>query len=151
MNRLTTLLSVLFFSLACAGGSGYSELAEEECAIPSDATPCDRCFMETCATQCKECVDDATCYECGSSDTVDEAACSSNEQVALLLTCYLTADCAQACMGEPPPDPSKPPRVGKGRKSGGGRGGKAKSPPADGGDGGGGEGKSGKGGKHKGG
>lgn len=143
MNRITALLTVLFLSLAC-GSSGYSELAEEECAVPSDATDCDRCFLEACATQCRECVDNETCYACTSSDTVDEATCSSNEQVALLLTCVLTADCAQACMGEPPPDPNKPPRIGKGRKHGGKAGKGSKSGDGD-GDGKAGKGKAGKG------
>ncbi|MCA9494003.1 MAG: hypothetical protein KC621_28945 [Myxococcales bacterium] len=143
MNRITALLTVLFLSLAC-GSSGYSELAQDYCGVPPDATDCDRCIIDACGTQCMECVDDETCFSCINDDAPDDATCTSNEQAALLLTCVLTADCMNACMGEPPPEPGKPPRIGKGRKRGG-KGGKSKS-----GDGSG-EGKAGKGGKSKGG
>ena len=143
MNRFTSVFMVVLFSLACAG-SGHSDLAQEECTPAADASACEKCFIEKCSEQCMNCVDDPVCYACGEGDGLD-ATCTDNEQIALFLTCVLTADCQTECAGEPPP--TKPPRVGRGRKGGGGRGG------GGGGGGGGGagdgEGKAGKGGKHK--
>ena len=135
MNRFTSVFFLVAFSLACAG-SGHSELAQQECTPAADASACEKCFIESCGEQCMDCVDDPVCFACGEGDG-SEASCQGNEEIALFLTCVLTADCATACSGEP--TPTKPPRVGKGRKGGRGGGG--------GGGGGGGEGKAGKGGK----